>query len=46
MTSLIVEAYAMKMKAPQTHPWGMVKFMAFSSEYDLFMETLNFLGIM
>ena len=45
MTSWILEAYAMKMKAPCTDAWDMLKFIVFSSEYDPFMETLNFLGI-
>ena len=44
MTSWIVEPYAVKRKASCTGPWGMLKFMVFSFEYEPFIETLNFLG--
>ena len=44
-TSWVVEAYAIKRKASCMDPWGMVKLMVFSFEYEPFMEILNFLGI-
>ena len=45
MTSWIVEAYTIKRKAPCTDPWGTLKLMVFSLEYEPFIETLNLLGI-
>ena len=44
-TSWIVETYAIKRKAPCTDPWGTLKLMVFSLEYEPLIETLNLLGI-